>query len=63
MQMIWEKGGSANTIWCNVDQARAISAFNTSGNNPLTTMIQDSEQSRKTGGAVMQFISDIPVTK
>lgn len=45
-----------NTIMCNYNQARKISAFNTSGNNPL---IQRNETSA--WSYVMRFISDIPV--
>lgn len=44
------------TLLCNVNQARKISAFNTSGTNPL--IMRD----EKTAGSfVMQFVSDIPV--
>jgi hypothetical protein len=41
---------------CNYEQARRISGFNTSGNNP---MIARSETTA--GSYVMQFVSDIPV--
>ncbi|MES2395041.1 MAG: DUF5309 family protein [Bacteroidota bacterium] len=41
---------------CNIGQARRISAFNTTGNNPI--IMRD----EKTAGSfVMQFVSDIPV--
>lgn len=46
----------ANTLVCNINQARKISAFNTSGTNPVIT--QDSTQA---GSYVLRFISDIPV--
>lgn len=56
IEQIKKDGGSVNTIMCNYEQARRISAFNTSGNNP---MISRSETT--TGSYVMQFVSDIPV--
>jgi hypothetical protein len=41
---------------CNYEQARKISAFNTSGNNPII-----SRSETTAGSYVMQFVSDIPV--
>lgn len=53
---IKKDGWMFNAIICNYNQARKISAFNTSGNNP---MIARSEIT--TGSYVMNFVSDIPV--
>lgn len=45
-----------NTILCNEKQARKISAFNTSGNNP--TILRD----EKTAGSyVINYVSDLPI--
>lgn len=56
VQLIVEDGGVANTLVCNINQARKISWFNVSWNNPIIT--QDSTQA---GSYVLRFISDIPV--
>jgi hypothetical protein len=53
---IKKDGGEVNTIMCNYEQARKISAFNTSGNNPIISRAETT-----TGSYVMQFVSDIPV--
>lgn len=53
---IKKDGWSFDAIICNYNQARKISAFNTSGNNP---MIARSEVTA--GSYVMNFVSDIPV--
>lgn len=53
---IKKDGWMFNAIICNYNQARKISAFNTSGNNP---MIARSEIT--TWSYVMNFVSDIPV--
>ena len=56
VQLIVEDGGVANTLVCNINQARKISWFNVAGNNPV--IAQDSTQA---GSYVLKFISDIPV--
>ena len=56
VQLIVEDGGVANTLVCNINQARKISAFNVAGNNPV--IAQDSTQA---GSYVLKFLSDIPV--
>lgn len=56
VQLIVEDGGVANTLVCNINQARKISWFNVAGNNPV--IAQDSTQA---GSYVLRFISDIPV--
>jgi hypothetical protein len=56
VELIIKQWGVANTLVCNINQARKISAFNTAGNNPVIT--QDSTQA---GSYVLRFISDIPV--
>ena len=53
---IRKDGWDVNTIMCNYEQARKISAFNTSGNNPII-----SRSETTAGSYVMQFVSDIPV--
>jgi hypothetical protein len=54
--MIIEDGGVANTLVCNINQARKISGFNISGNNPVIA-----QNSTQAGSYVLRFISDIPV--
>lgn len=44
------------TLLCNVNQARKISAFNTTGNNPIVT-----QDSKSAGSFVLRFVSDIPM--
>jgi len=56
VQMIIEDGGVANTLVCNINQARKISGFNVSGNNPVIA-----QNSTQAGSYVLRFISDIPV--
>lgn len=56
VQMIIEDGGVANTLVCNINQARKISGFNISGNNPVIA-----QNSTQAGSYVLRFISDIPV--
>ena len=56
IQMIKEDAGSVDTILCNTNQARKISAFNVGGNNPVVTRDETT-----TGSYVMRFVSDIPV--
>jgi hypothetical protein len=53
---IRKDGGDVNTIMCNYEQARRISAFNTSGTNPMISRAETTA-----GSYVMQFVSDIPV--
>jgi hypothetical protein len=53
---IRKDGWDVNTIMCNYEQARKISAFNTSGNNPMISRAETTAWSY-----VMQFVSDIPV--
>lgn len=59
---LWEEikrdGGTYDAIYCNLEQARKISAFNTSGNNPITQVSRDDIS---TGSYVLNFVSDIPV--
>ena len=45
-----------NTIICNTNQARKISAFNTTGNNPIVT-----RDERQAGSYVVSFVSDLPI--
>ncbi len=45
-------------IVCNTNQARRISAFNTSGTNPV---VMTSPDSRVTGGYIAQFVGDLPI--
>jgi hypothetical protein len=56
VQLIIEDGGVANTIVCNINQARKISGFNVAGNNPVIA-----QNSTDAGSYVLRFISDIPV--
>ncbi len=51
-------GGVYNAIYTNLDQARKISAFNTSGSNPITQVSRDEVSA---GSYVLNFVSDIPV--
>ncbi len=51
-------GGIYDAIYTNIEQARKISAFNTSGNNPIT---QVGRNETSAGSYVMNFVSDIPV--
>lgn len=44
-------------ILCAPNQARKISAFNTSGSNPIVSVQQDA---KTTGGYVQTFVSDLP---
>lgn len=57
-QAILEDGGSFNTIICNYQKAREISAFNTSGANPV---VQLDRADRGTGSYVVNFTHDMPV--
>ncbi len=54
-------GGFSNryAILCNYNQARKISAFNTSGTNPVTQVMTDSQRA---GRAISEFYGDIPVS-
>lgn len=56
IEEIKKDGGDVNTIMCNYNQARKISGFNSSGNNPMITRADTTA-----GNYVMQFVSDIPV--
>ena len=57
---LWEEikkdWGSFNAIVCNYNQARKISAFNTSGSNPMI-----SRNEITAGSYVMNFVSDLPI--
>lgn len=55
---IKKDGGTFDAIMCNYNQARAISAFNTSGSNPIT---QVDRSDINTGSYVMNFVSDLPI--
>jgi len=57
-QAILEDGGNFNTIICNYAKAREISAFNTSGANPL---VQLDRAETTTGSYVVNFQHDMPV--
>jgi hypothetical protein len=57
-QLILEDGGSFNTLICNYAKAREISAFNTSGANPL---VQLDRTETTTGSYVVNFQHDMPV--
>lgn len=56
LEAINADGGEANTIVCSPYQARKISAFNTSGNNPMVSLMD-----RVAGTFVMKFIGDLPI--
>lgn len=60
MESIFAKGGFSNNyaILCNTNQARRISAFNTTGSNPV---VQIPQGSTMTGGYISQFMADLPV--
>ena len=60
LESIFSDGGFSNNyaIVCAENQARKISAFNTSGSNPV---IQKSESDRNFGGYVSTFTGDLPV--
>jgi hypothetical protein len=45
-----------STILCNSNQARKISAFNTSGNNPVVM-----RDDNRAGNYVLEFVSDLPI--
>lgn len=59
LEEIAKKGGKPNTIVCNTNQARKISAFNlTSGSAPIVrTRMTDT----RTGSAVYEFVGDLPL--
>jgi hypothetical protein len=56
LEAINADGGEANTIVCSPYQARKISAFNTSGNNPMVGLLD-----RIAGSYVMKFVGDLPI--
>jgi hypothetical protein len=60
LEAIFNDGGFSNNyaIVCNQNQARKISAFNTSGSNPV---VQKAESDRNFGGYVSMFTGDLPV--
>lgn len=53
------RGGSLNVLLCNANQARKISAFNTSGTNPV---VQVQNGDTRTGNYVVQYQSDLAGT-
>jgi hypothetical protein len=55
-QGIGNGGNNMKTLLCNIAQARKLSAFNTTGNNPL--IFRDE---RSAGSYVQRFVSDIPI--
>lgn len=56
-ELAWGNGATGiDTAICNVNQARKISALNTTGNNPIVT-----RDDRRAGSVVYEFISAIPV--
>jgi len=60
LQLIYDDGGFSNNfcLLMNQYQARKISAFNTSGTNPLVMINQDS---KTTGNYISTFVGDLPV--
>lgn len=58
-ELVLSKGALSNNFafLCSYNQARRISAFNTSGTNPV---VQVAQGSRVTGEAISQFNGDIP---
>jgi hypothetical protein len=56
IETVVKNGGSPNTIVCNTNQARKISALN---NNK----IQISRQDTQTGQAIYEFVNDLPMGK
>lgn len=57
IESIKKNGGSANTLVCNLNQARKISAFNT-GMAPLQQITLDNTVA---GSRVTRFVSDLPI--
>jgi hypothetical protein len=60
LEAIFDDGGFSNNyaIVCAENQARKISALNTSGSNPMVTKV---ESDRNLGGYISQFTGDLPV--
>ncbi|HPO05591.1 MAG TPA: DUF5309 family protein [Candidatus Gracilibacteria bacterium] len=56
IEEIKKDGGNVNTILCNFNQARKISAFNKAGNNPMIT-----RDDQTAGSFVMKFVADLPI--
>lgn len=58
-KLIFDDGAGLGNyaILCNANQAQKISAFNTSGTNPIVSIPQGSTV---TGGSISTFISDLP---
>jgi len=61
MEMIFEDGGFSNSyvLMCAENQARKISAFNTTGDNPRLTEMR--KQIMTYGQYISKFIGDLPV--
>lgn len=60
LEAIFEDGGFSNNyaILCSQNQARRISAFNTSGSNP---QVVKQPNDKTFGGYISQFIGDLPI--
>ncbi|HHS50394.1 MAG TPA: hypothetical protein ENN07_04685 [candidate division Zixibacteria bacterium] len=59
IEMIAEDGGRPDILVCNTAQARAITAFNAlSGSTPI---VRTSWSDERTGGAVYEFVGDLPL--
>jgi len=59
IEMIAADGGKPNVLLCNTFQARKISGFNlSSGSTPIVRTTWSDE---KTGGAVYEFVGDLPL--
>lgn len=60
LEQIFDDGGFSNNyaLVCAENQARKISAFNTSGSNPV---VNRDARDRETGGYIQTFVGDLPV--
>lgn len=56
LESVYQDGGDVQTIVCGTYQARKISAFNTTGNNPIVGLLD-----RMAGSFVMKYVGDLPV--
>jgi hypothetical protein len=60
LELIYSDGGTSDryAILCSENQARKISAFNTSGSNPV---VMKTPEDRNFGGYISAFTGDLPV--
>lgn len=61
IEMVYQDGGMVNTIICNVNQARKISAFNRSGATGANAYTMIDAATKDVGNYALRFISDIPL--